>query len=84
MKQVCDILPRFEPNPACASLPLFDRTGWKLKAFREFEESIGERAEPRDAQEEIYVVLEHLNPQCQHIRSCGKGSDVIGGGVALS
>jgi hypothetical protein len=29
-------------------------------AFREFAESVGERAEPKDAQEEIYVGLEHL------------------------
>ena len=42
-------------------------------------ESIGERAEPKDAQEEIYVGLEHLDPQCLHIRRWGKGSDVIGG-----
>ena len=49
------------PNPAWATLPLFDRTGWKRMAF-------GERAEPRDAQEEIHVGLEHLDPQCLHIR----------------
>jgi restriction endonuclease S subunit len=48
-------------------------------AFGEFAESIGERAEPRDAQEEIYVGLEHLDPQCLHIRRWGMGSDVIGG-----
>ena len=67
------------PNPAWAKLPLFDRKGWKRMAFGEFAESIGERAEPRDAQEEIYVGLEHLDPQCLHIRRWGKGSDVIGG-----
>lgn len=68
-----------KPNPAWASLPLFDRTGWKRMAFGDFAESIGERAEPKDAQEEIYVGLEHLDPQCLHIRRWGKGSDVIGG-----
>lgn len=71
--------PNLKPNPAWASLPLFDRAGWKRMAFGEFVESIGERAEPRDAQEEIYVGLEHLDPQCLHIRRWGKGSDVIGG-----
>ena len=71
--------PTLQPNPAWASLPLFDRTDWKRMAFGEFAESIGERAEPRDAQEEIYVGLEHLDPQCLHIRRWGKGSDVIGG-----
>lgn len=48
-------------------------------AFGEFAESIGERAEPKNAQDEIYVGLEHLDPQCLHIRRWGKGSDVIGG-----
>lgn len=72
-------LSALRPNPAWASLPLFDRTWWKRMAFGEFAESIGERAEPKDAQEEIYVGLEHLDPQCLHIRRRGKGSDVIGG-----
>ena len=66
------------PNPLWASLPLFDRTGWKRMAFGAFAESIGERAEPKDAQEEIYVGLEHIDPQCLHIRRWGKGSDVTG------
>jgi hypothetical protein len=68
-----------KPNPAWATLPLFERTGWKRMTSGEFAESIGERAEPKDAQEEIYVGLEHLDPQCLHIRRWGKGSDVIGG-----
>lgn len=72
-------LAKLKPNPDWASLPVFDRTGWKRMAFGEFAESIGERAEPKDAQEEIYVGLEHLDPQCLHIRRWGKGSDVIGG-----
>ncbi len=72
-------LARLKANPAWASLPLFDRTGWKRTAFGEFVQSIGERAEPRDAQGEIYVGLEHLDPQCLHIRRWGKGSDVISG-----
>ena len=66
------------PNPDWAKLPLFDRTGWKRMRFGAFAESIGERAEPKDAQEEIYVGLEHLDPQCLHIRRWGKGSDVTG------
>ncbi len=72
-------LAKLKLNTAWASLPLFDRTGWKRMAFGQFAESIGERAEPRDAQEEIYVGLEHLDPHCLHIRRWGKGSDVIGG-----
>ena len=79
MTATLPLLANLRPNPAWASLPLFDRTGWKRMAFGEFAESIGERAEPKDALEEIYVGLEHLDPQCLHIRRWGKGSDVIGG-----
>ena len=66
------------PNKNLGSLPLFDHKGWKRLPFGAFAESIGERAEPKDAQEEIYVGLEHLDPQCLHIRRWGKGSDVTG------
>jgi type I restriction enzyme S subunit len=66
------------PNPGWASLPLFDRKGWKRMAFADFAQCVNERAEPKDAQEEIYVGLEHIYPQCLHIRRWGKGSDVTG------
>jgi len=69
----------FTISPDLATLPLFDRTGWERMPFGTFAESIGERAEPKDAQEEIYVGLEHLDPQRLHIWRWGKGSDVIGG-----
>jgi len=46
-----------KPNPAWASLPLFDRTRWNRMAFGVFAESLGERAEPKDAQKEIEVGL---------------------------
>lgn len=78
MKFVVPNLSNLQPNPAWASLPLFDRTGWKRVAFGAFAESIGDRAEPKDAQEEIDVGLEHLDPQCLHIRRWWKGSDVTG------
>lgn len=78
MTAILPSLTKLKPNPAWASLPLFDRTGWKRMAFGAFAESIGERAEPKDAQEEIYVGLEHLDPLCLHIRRWGKGSDVTG------
>lgn len=74
LKDLADLI----PNADWASLPLFDRTGWRRMAFGDFAESIGVRAEPKDAQEEIYVGLEHLDPQCLHIRRWGKGSDVTG------
>lgn len=66
------------PNPDWAKLPLFDRTGWRTLPFGEFAQSINERVEPSEAAEDIYVGLEHLDPQSLHIRRWGKGSDVIG------
>ncbi len=77
-------LQNLHPNPAWSSLPLFDRTGWMRMAFGDFAQSIGDRAEPKDAQEDIYVGLEHIDPQCLHIRRWGKGSDVIGGKLRFS
>lgn len=66
------------PNPDWGKLPLFDRTGWRTLPFGEFAQSINERVEPSEAAEDIYVGLEHLDPQSLHIRCWGKGSDVIG------
>jgi restriction endonuclease S subunit len=65
-------------NSSWAKLPLFDRKGWKKLPFRAFAESIGERVEPADAAEEIYVGLDDLDSGDLHIKRWGKGSDVIG------
>ena len=78
MKSVASNLVNLKPNLEWASLPLFDRTGWKRVRFGDFVENIGERAEPKDAQEEIYVGLEHIDPQSLHLHRWGKGSDVTG------
>jgi len=66
------------PNPDWAKLPLFDHKGWRRMPFSEFADSINERVEPGEATEDIYVGLEHLDPQSLHILRWGKGSDVIG------
>jgi restriction endonuclease S subunit len=66
------------PNTDWEKLPLFERTGWRTLPFGEFAQSINERVEPSDAAKDIYVGLEHLDPQSLHIRRWGKGSDVIG------
>lgn len=73
-----DSLQQLKVNPDWAKLPLFDRKGWQRLAFGDFAQSINERAEPKDAQDEIYVGLEHIDPQCLHLRRWGKGSDVTG------
>ena len=65
-------------NPDWVKHPLFDRKGWKRLPFGAFAESVNERAEPSEAAEEIYVGLEHIDPQDLHIRRWGKGGDVIG------
>lgn len=57
---------------------IFDRTDWRTLSFGEFARSINERVEPSEAAEDIYVGLEHLDPQNLHIRRWGKGSDVTG------
>ena len=66
------------PNPDWAKLPLFDRKGWRRVRFGEFADSVNERVEPADAADEVYVGLEHIDPQNLHIRRWGKGSDVTG------
>jgi len=65
-------------NPDWASLPLFDRTGWRRLPFGAFADSINVRVEPSDAADEIYVGLDDLDSGDLDIRRWGKGSDVIG------
>lgn len=61
------------------SLPSWlKRSEWKRLPFGAFADSIGERIEPIDAAEEIYVGLDDLDSGSLHIRRWGKGSDVIG------
>lgn len=73
-----DALAALSPNPDWCSLPLFDRLSWTRLPFGDFAQNVNERVEPADAADEIYVGLEHLDPQNLHIRRWGKGSDVIG------
>jgi len=60
------------------NLTFFDRTGWWKRPFGEFAQTINEHIEPSEAADDIYVGLEHLDPQDLHIHRWGKGSDVIG------
>jgi hypothetical protein len=54
------------------------RNEWQRLPFGAFAQNINERVEPSQAGDEIYVGLEHLDPQDLHMRRWGKGSDVIG------
>lgn len=65
-------------NPDWTSLPIFDRSRWQHLCFGEFAQSINERIDPSEAAEDVYVGLEHLDPESLRIRRWGKGSDVIG------
>lgn len=55
-----------------------DRSAWRTMAFGDFAESVGDRVEPRDAETDVYVGLEHIDPECLHIKRWGTPSDVTG------
>ncbi len=78
MNAVLHQLGSLRPNPDWASLPIFERKGWKRLPFGKFADSINERVDPANAAEESYVGLDDLDPGSLHIRRWGKGSDVIG------
>lgn len=52
--------------------------GWQVVKFGEIARNISERVEPSETDLEIYVGLEHLDPQSLRITRYGKPSDVIG------
>ena len=58
-------------NSAWASLPLFDRTGWKRVRFGDVVENCNETCEPAEAGLERFVAMEHLEPGSLHVRSWG-------------
>jgi type I restriction enzyme S subunit len=62
-------------NPAWASLPLFDRTGWRRVRFGDVVENCNETCEPEEAGLERYVAMEHLEPGSLHVRSWGNVAD---------
>lgn len=55
-----------------------DKTGYKKFKMGEIAESISKRVDPASTRAEIYVGLEHLDPENIHIREYGKPSDVKG------
>jgi type I restriction enzyme S subunit len=64
-----------KPNPAWASLPLFDRTGWKRVRFGDVVENCAETCDPAEAGLERFVAMEHLEPGSLHVRSWGNVAD---------
>ena len=64
-------LAKLTPNPAWATLPLFDRTGWKRVRFGDVVENCNETCDPEEAGLERFVAMEHLEPGSLHVRSWG-------------
>lgn len=52
--------------------------GWRLVRFDELAQMVNERVDPSNTDAEIYVGLEHLDPDSLKLRRWGTPSDVIG------
>ena len=55
-----------------------DKTGWKKWRFDEFAKNISERVEPSQTDMDVYVGLEHIDPDTLHLSRHGHPSDVEG------
>lgn len=55
-----------------------DKTHWKKYRFDEMVQNIAERVEPRQTDLDVYVGLEHIDPDCLHLSRHGHPSDVEG------
>lgn len=55
-----------------------NKTSLKTYKFGDIASNISERAEPKETKLDIYVGLEHLDPDCIHIKRRGHPSDVKG------
>ncbi|MCK9602966.1 MAG: restriction endonuclease subunit S [Candidatus Omnitrophica bacterium] len=55
-----------------------NKSQWKTYKFGDITSNISERAEPKETKLDIYVGLEHLDPDCIHIKRRGHPSDVKG------
>lgn len=55
-----------------------DKTLWKKYRFDEMVQNIAERVEPSQTDLDVYVGLEHIDPDCLHLSRHGHPSDVEG------
>lgn len=53
-------------------------SGWRMVRFDEIAESINERVDPAETDLDVYVGLEHLDPESLKIRRWGTPDDVTG------
>lgn len=54
------------------------KAGWRTVQFGDIAENVAVRVEPAEAQTDVYVGLEHLDPETLHLRNWGHPSDVTG------
>lgn len=59
------------------------RSGGKTVKFGDIAENVAVRVEPSEAQTDVYVGLEHLDPESLHLRKWGHPSDVTGQKLAF-
>lgn len=54
------------------------KPGWKMVKFGDIAQNVAVRIDPADATTDVYVGLEHLDPESLHLRQWGHPSDVTG------
>ena len=54
------------------------KPGWKIVKFGDIANNVAERVNPSEANTDIYVGLEHLDPETLHLCKWGHPSDVTG------
>ena len=59
------------------------KSGWRTVKFGDIAENVAVRVEPSEAQTDVYVGLEHLDPETLHLRKWGHPSDVTGQKLAF-
>lgn len=64
-----------QPNPAWATLPLFDRSGWKRVRFGDVVRQLKEQVNPEADGIERYVAEEHMDTENVHICKWGTVGD---------
>ena len=61
------------------NLKNLDKSSWELYRFEEIAKRVSETVDPNTTELEVYVGLEHIDPQDIHIRRFGTPKDVSGG-----
>jgi type I restriction enzyme S subunit len=54
------------------------KPGWKMVKFGDIAQNVAVRIDPVEATTDVYVGLEHLDPETLHLRQWGHPSDVTG------